>query len=474
MSDSTYQEQEEFWADLIPLIAAREVVPILGVDLLTVDRGGVAVPLYRVVAERLLARYGLPAPAADDASLLRGHHELNDAVCELDRQRKRGSGDCYLPVHEALRAALAEIRAEVETPQRQLAQIEDFRLFVTTTCDDVMAQALDAVRYGGRPLTEQVEYAPGGLPKDRRTDISELAPADQSAVLYLFGKAAVSPVYAVHDEDVLEFLHGLQTGLGQIPQRFFSAIRGANLLLIGCHFPDWLSRFLMRITAPQRLSEQRGRKDFVIDPNARDETEFVLFVENFARNTRLFPMEPRHFVAELLRRWQAQRLGPKEPTGAATPPARAGARKPAVFISYSRTDIEPVRVLYDELRRIAGDDIAWFDKSTLVPGDDWRARIMEAIEGCQLFLPVVSEAEEARAEGVFIEEWRKAVERSRRIDGRSFIVPVFVDLDAEANVGRYVRAGRLFSDIDFGFAPGGRLTPRLEGAIVRELRAFRG
>ena len=383
------------------------------------------------------------------------------------------SADCYLPVHEALRATLAELRAEIDTPQRQLAQIEDFRVFVTTTCDDVMAQALDAVRYGGKPRTEQVEYAPGGLPKDRRTDISELAPADQSAVLYLFGKAAVSPVYAVHDEDVLEFLHGLHAGIGQIPQRFFSAIRGANLLLIGCHFPDWLSRFLMRVAAPRRLSEQRGRKDFVIDPGARDETEFVLFVENFARNTRLFPMEPRCFVAELLRRWQAQRPVMPEQTAPAALPARAGARKPAVFISYSRTDVEPVRVLYDELRRIAGDDIAWFDKSALQPGDDWRPRIMEAIEGCQLFLPVVSQAEEARAEGVFIEEWKRALERSWRIDGRSFIVPVFVDPDAEANVGRYVRAGRLFSKFDYGFAPGGRLTPKLQGAIVRELRAFR-
>ncbi len=52
-------------------------------------------------------------------------------------------------------------------------------------------------------------------------------------------------------------------------------------------------------------------------------------------------------------------------------------------------------------------------------------------------------------------------------------MPVFVDPDAQANVGRYVRAGRLFGDIDFGFAPGGRLTPELQAAIVRELRAFR-
>ena len=42
------------------------------------------------------------------------------------------------------------------------------------------------------------------------------------------------------------------------------------------------------------------------------------------------------------------------------------------------------------------------------------------------------------------------------------------------NVARYSRAGRLFGELDLGFAPGGRLTPRLETMIVRELRAFRG
>jgi hypothetical protein len=245
------------------------------------------------------------------------------------------------------------------------------------------------------------------------------------------------------------------------------------LLLIGCHFPDWLSRFLMRVAAPQRLSEQRGRKDFVIDPS-RDEKDFVVFLTTFARNTRISSMSPAAFVSELFTRWQAQR--PQQETAAAVAGSRPlpRSRKPAVFISYSRSDIAPVRMLYQEVRRVAGDDVAWFDKSEIVPGDEWRIRIMEGVEGCQLFLPVVSVSEEARTEGVFIEEWRRALDRARGIDGRAFIVPVCVDADAEANVSRYTRANRLFGGIDFGFAPDGRLTPKLEEMIVRELRAFRG
>jgi hypothetical protein len=99
---------------------------------------------------------------------------------------------------------------------------------------------------------------------------------------------------------------------------------------------------------------------------------------------------------------------------------------------------------------------------------------LDAVETCQLFLPIVSLSEEARTEGVFIEEWRRALDRARGIDGRAFIVPVFVDADAEANLSRYSRANRLFGAIDFGFAPDGKLTPKLEAMIVRELRALRG
>ncbi|MGC4081039.1 MAG: toll/interleukin-1 receptor domain-containing protein [Vicinamibacterales bacterium] len=466
-------DPEEFWADLIPLVAAGQVVPIVGSDLLTVTIDGTAVPFYRLVAQRLLERFKVDLVAAGIE--LRAGHELNDAVCALDRLNKRASADSYLPVHDTIRATLDQHRDAVSAPLRQLAEITDFHYFVTTTVDDVLAQAIDTVRYGGQPRTEQVEYAPDGLPNDRLTDIDEGESTERSAVLYLFGKAAVSPVFATHDEDVLEFLHGIQAGLGRTPRRFFSELRSANLLLIGCHFPDWLSRFLVRVAAPKRLSEQPRRKDFIIDPMHED-PEFVVFLTTFARNTRISSMTPDAFVSELHTRWCAAR--PQQTPAASAPGAAVvmtpEGRKPALFISYSRTDSEPARTLFAELQRLAGDDVAWFDKSVLQPGHDWEQRILDGIGGCQLFLPIISMSEEQRTEGFFIVEWKKALERARGIDGRDFIVPIFVDPDAEAKLAQYPRAQRLFGHINYGYAPGGKLTADFEAAIVRQLRTFRG
>ena len=49
-----------------------------------------------------------------------------------------------------------------------------------------------------------------------------------AAVLYLFGKSDVSPFYAIHDEDFLEFAYTMQAGNG--PERMFSQLRSRNLL----------------------------------------------------------------------------------------------------------------------------------------------------------------------------------------------------------------------------------------------------
>jgi len=46
------QDIEEFWADLLPFLDAGEVIPVVGQDLLTVDRDGEDVSLYRLVAEQ--------------------------------------------------------------------------------------------------------------------------------------------------------------------------------------------------------------------------------------------------------------------------------------------------------------------------------------------------------------------------------------------------------------------------------------
>jgi hypothetical protein len=142
------------------------------------------------------------------------------------------------------------------------------------------------------------------------------------------------------------------------------------------------------------------------------------------------------------------------------------------FISYSRTDLAAARQLFDGLQGI-GADVAWFDKSKLKPGDDWEQKIRNAINGCYLFLPLISANTETRKEGFFREEWTLASERVRRIEGRKFIVPVVVDRDYDGNASRFQLVPERFLTTHFGHAPEGNLSDELRSELTRLIRERR-
>lgn len=458
------RDAEEFWEELLAQIEAGDIIPVVGAELLTVLVEGQETPLYPALAERLLAKYHLTAMA------LRPHHELNDAVCAV-AQGGRDVQDLYRPVNDLLKA-LAQTPGALQ-PLRDLARVSGFKVFVTTTPDDLLTRAIDAERHGGTAKTDQIVFAPK-LASGTLSDLPETVSSAYTAVCYLFGKASPSPfVFAIHDEDTLEFVHNLQINGAEGMKRLFSELRQRNLLLIGCNFADWLSRFFIRMSNTQRLAERRSKREFLIE-QAADGGGLTLFLERFSPSTWVFPGSAREFVAELARRWEEKhpRSAPRtdEPADAAAPPrARADA---TFFVSYSRDDLAEARQLFAGLQEI-GADVAWFDKSELKPGDDWNQKIRTAINGCYLFLPLVSANTEARDEGFFREEWMLASERGRRIQGRKFIIPVVVDRDYGGNAGRYRLLPEGFLDAHFGHAPAGSLSDELRQELTQLIRERR-
>jgi TIR domain len=464
-------EVEELWEDLLAFVEDRRVIPVIGPELLTVEQDGGSIPLYRAVAERLLGKYGLSAAALPGGAVLREHHELNDAVCALAAAGRRVK-DLYRPVNDILHRLLAD-QKEPLPALRQLAEIRHFDLFATTTPDDLLARALDAVRFHGANQTDQIEYAPK-LPTDRRRDLPEVMSSQYTAVFYLFGRADVSPFFAIHDEDALEFPYTLQAGNG--PERMFSQLRGRNLLLIGCSFADWLSRFFIRLSNSERLfSDQRTKKEFLVGEEAAKDRDLTVFLERFSQDSRCYPIAAPAFVAELHRRWSER--NPTSSGSAAAPGLSAGEPAAAaaggtIFISYSSDDIGAARRLFADLQEIGGD-VAWFDKSALRPGDEWDRQIRGAVQRCGLFLPLLSASTERRTEGYFRLEWMDAAERSRRIQGRKFIVPIVVDPDFGGAMGRYALVPEQFKAFQYSHAPAGRMTEELKGELQEQLRVLR-
>ncbi len=421
---------EDAWDDLLNYIEERRVIPIIGPELLRVQTDQGLRPLHEWLAEKLATRLGV------DAHALARPLTINDVICSFLAQRGRRE-----EAYTRMRSIMREL--EIEPPQalRQLAQITDFDLFVTTTFDPLMAKALNRERYDGHPATEVIAYAP-----NRVADLpAERDRLERAVVYHLLGRLSASPTYVLSDEDMLEFICALQSE-HLTPEKLFHELEHNHLLLIGSDFSNWLARLFLRMTKRHRLSDPRDVSEVMADDHTLKDERLILFLQQVSVRTRVFG-GAESFVAELHRRWMARRGGTVDsgPEAAASPrrflPPAQEMPDQAIFISYAREDLPAVQRLKSGLD--AAGLTTWFDMDRLGSGDDYDRKIRANIARCSYFIPIISTTTQRRHEGYFRREWSFAVDRTRSMaDGSMFVFPVCIDdtPEAEALVPEFFKA----------------------------------
>ena len=140
---------DDAWEDLLNFIEERRVIPIIGPELLQVDTDLGPRLLYEWVAEKLAAKLGV------DTAQLPRPYTLNDVVCWFLSSRGRRE-----EAYTRLRSIFRDANFAPPLALRQLAQITDFDLFVTTTFDPLLEQAVNLERFGTAQSTEVIAYAP--------------------------------------------------------------------------------------------------------------------------------------------------------------------------------------------------------------------------------------------------------------------------------------------------------------------------
>ena len=402
---------DDAWDDLLNYIEERRVIPIIGPELLRVETDDGPRLLYEWLAEKLAARLsvdtdGLPQPLT-----------LNDVVCYYLGERGRRE-----EVYTRLRSIMREVQFAPPQALRRLARITDFDLFVTTTFDPLLEQALNAERFGGQSGTEVLAYAP-----NRVADLpAERSQLQRPMAYHLLGKLSASPTYVVSDEDMLEFICALQSE-HLTPEKLFHELEHSHLLLIGSDFSNWLARLFLRMAKRKRLSDPRDVGEVFADSHTMDDERLVDFLQRVSVRTRVYT-GAEAFVSELYGRWES-RQSPAPAVAAAPlrvlPPSREMPEN-AIFISYAREDLAAVQRLKAALD--AAGLTTWFDFDRLEGGDDYDRKISSNIARCSFFLPVISANTQNRLEGYFRREWSYAVDRSRNIaEGAVFILPVCID-----------------------------------------------
>jgi hypothetical protein len=399
----------------------------------------------------------LAAKLAVDTDLLPQPFTLNDVVCWYVSARGRRE-EAYV----RLRAILREANLEPPRALRRLAAITDFDLFVTTTFDTMLEEALNAERFEGATSTDVIAYAP-----NRVMDLPCEREALQRPVVYhLFGKVSASPTYVISDEDTLEFICALQSD-HLAPEKLFHELEHNHLLFIGSNFTNWLARLFLRMAKRQRLSDPRDVGEVLADGHSGEDERLMNFLQQVSVRTRIYSGAEK-FVDELHNRWQARRQktlakvvalpgGPQR----FLPPAREMPDN-AVFISYARDDLAAVQRIKGGLEAVGVT--TWFDMDRLDVGDDYDRKIQRNIARCSYFIAVVSATTQSRHEGYFRREWSYAIDRSRNMaDGALFILPVTID----DTVAAQAIVPDKFKTLHFTRLPGGEVTPEF-GQRLRE------
>ena len=409
---------ETVWEDLLGYIEEDNVIPVIGSDLLKVQTDGGTAPLYAHVAGRLEEKLALPG------STVPSERTINDVV-----SRYLLAGGRREDVYPRVRAIMREEIFEPPESLLQLAAIPRFNLFVSVTFDTLMEDAINRVRFGGNPQTESLAYAPNKL-VDLPAGARNLT---RPVVYHLLGKLSTSPSFVLSEEDVLEFVHSMQSESHR-PELLFDELENSHLLILGSGFPDWLARFLLRTAKRRRLSDPRDVTEVVAEDGDLRDSRLIRFLGSFSSRTRIFRGGATEFVAELAARWQA-----RHPAASATGPAHRAALPDttaaaptgdmpanAVFLSYAKEDFQSVLRLKADLE--GAGIVVWFDKEELEAGDEFDLKIQRHIRDCSFFVPIISRQTDARRRGFFRREWNYALDRALDLDPSDpFILPVVVD-----------------------------------------------
>ena len=408
---------EDAWDDLLNFIEERRVIPIIGPELLRVQTERGLCPLHEWLAEKLAARLSV------DVRALPQPLTINDVMCQFLAQRGRRE-----EAYTRMRSIMREVDFEPPQALRQLAQITDFDLFVTTTFDPLLENAINLERHGGQTSTEVIAYAP-----NRVADLpAERGEFSRTVVYHLLGRLSASPTYVLSDEDMLEFICALQSE-HLTPEKLFHELEHNHLLLIGSDFSNWLARLFLRMAKRHRLSDPRDVSEILADDHMLKDERLVLFLQQVSVRTRMYSGADA-FVRELHARWMARHGA--TPSTAATarrflPPTREMPEQ-AIFISYAREDLAAVQRLKAALD--AAGLTTWFDMDRLEGGDDYDRKIRANIQRCSYFVPLISAHTQQRHEAYFRREWSYAVDRTRNMaDGAVFILPVCIDDTPEAD-----------------------------------------
>lgn len=448
------------WEDLLDFIEQGKVIPIVGEGAVTF--GDDDTPLYPWLAEQLADRLQV------NRDQLGEFPNLN-----LVAQRHLLQGGERNQIYSRLYRILRESAITPGPTLRNLAAIDTFKLFLTTTCDPLLEHALNLVRHGGEPLTQTGSFFPGASSKD--TD-HRLADLPITTVYHLLGKVSVAAgEFVAWEEDLLDFLFELPRHLGTDTMRNLSAdLRSQGLLAIGLNFSDWIARLLLRIARQDSLSRISLHSWIAEGPPDSLAPSMVLFFGGVSKSIQVVECNPIEFAAELARRWRERRPAPAKAAlgNSVTYATDSNPGTGLVFLSYAREDDAAARKIKSHLE--AQGATVYFDRERLGGGMNFHYQLEDQVSHhCAVFISLVSPyTETAVGENYFRRERFWASERAKSFsdyEREEYYLPFLVH---EALPSGLIHEPRIFSGCNWNHCPGGEVSVDIAKRVAALQKKF--
>ena len=447
-------------------VRLRQVVPIVGPETLTVSvpggqDGRRVAPFYRLVAERLLGKFNL------EHALLNGPGPAWD-LHRATRAVMAATGQSAARLRRSVATSIREVseQAEPEGALKALAGLRCFSLMISLTPDESLFRALARA---SSPMSVEVRsYTPRSDTGQASQDVPPPAPG-QVQLFHLLGRCESDTEFAIHEEDTLEYLYRFREDGERRFKTLLTALRGSDLLFLGCSLPDWMGRGLVRLANTERLAATERTMEFFC-ASARD-ARLSQFLDGFSSQSTVFPWTSQELIEEIAA-WDVGHGTARQ--RAASPPGRPRPHSaPSAVISYASEDTDAARCIAASLQSVGFGEI-WLDKHRLIAGDDWSSRIDEAIAQCDFFVPLLSRQADARREGVYWEEWRKALTRAMRV-ADAFLLPIGIDdlPPRKAGYGRiFSGVTKPFGDVHLAHGPQGLLTDDSRAQLSQRVQSY--
>jgi hypothetical protein len=415
--NKTLSEQSD-WDELLDFISDRQLTPIIGKEMYKFKENDLLIPIDQYLSKQILDAFKVTSQSA---------LSLTQAVNFLANENKIKMMD----IIRKLKSIVKEINFEFPLLTGFLG-ITDLNYFINTAVyNNVLENNLAEVR---KQNPTSINFSIN----EPFSDSNDLERLQEPFVFNVFGSLLNTVDPALSEEDMLEYTGYFKEKMKNATN-LINALKNKNLLFLGCAFPDWMVRFILRLLSNEPMHDWGARRTIIV---VNDPSDLRNMQYDFLKNYDVVTYEgnTNDFVNELIKQWKQ-----KNPLSI---------KNKMVFLSYTIKDKEAVENLKKAIEGI-NHVTCWYDNREIIAGDDFKTEIAKNIKSADLFIPLISANSLMHKDGYVQLEWFTAdnVNTFRKIDGKTekYLMPVVIDETNpyDTNVPKY------FSELSIGKVPSG-------------------